>query len=111
MVSLRLPEVIQGHISIKVCMDLKLGGYSHHSEENFYIIIPQGHLRSSRGHLGHIYKFVCIYFWYMDVKRNSLCDILKVGEPRQPGGLRGSRTAYFFNIVQNNNILDLCFYI
>ncbi len=41
-------------------------------------------------------SFVWVYLWYMDVKRNSLCDIFKVGEPRQPGGSCGSRTTYFF---------------
>ncbi len=62
-------------------MNLKLGGCSHHSD----LVVP---LVSSE-------VIVWVYLWYIDVKRNNLCDILKVGEPRQPGGSRGSRTAYF----------------
>ncbi len=39
-----------GHISIKIHMALKLGGYSHHLEGNFYRYFLD-YLRSSRGHL------------------------------------------------------------
>ncbi len=40
-------------------------------------------------------SFVWVNLWYMDVKRNSLCDILKIGEQRQPEGSHGLRIAYF----------------
>ncbi len=52
-------------------MNLKLGGCSHHSER-ISLVVPLG---SSEVILGS--SFVLGYLRYMDVKRNSLCDILK----------------------------------
>ena len=60
-------------------MDLKLGVCIHHSESEFFSLVLTG---SSEVIIGS--SFVWVYLWYTEVKRNSLCDILKVGEPRQP---------------------------
>ena len=77
-------------------MDLKLGGCSHHSER-ILLVVPLG---SSEVILGS--SFVWVYLWYMDVKRNSLCDILKVGESRQPGDRGFENRLFLCNILVFN---------
>ncbi len=75
-------------------MDFKL-------QEDF-LLVP---LWSSEVILG---SFVWVY---MDVKRNSLCDILKVGEPRQPGDRAVQEPPIFilFNSTSSNiNIYYSC---
>ncbi len=82
-------------------MELKLDGCIHHSERIFLFWYLWGHLRSS---------FVCVYLRYMDVKRNSLCDILKVGEPRKPGGVLELRYCFYKGVGSGSKCAKCCGY-